>query len=157
MIKIAIKDSTLREAFNNLDKYAAHVREGLKKEVVRTAYAIDAQAKSNAPVDTGRLRGSIHPEFSKGSLNVSIPINGAVVGTNVEYSRLIEEGFNGTQVVKAHPRHVSKVFGNTLAGGIVQFVKSHTRKVNRKAHPYLRPAANSEFPKFIANIKKMLQ
>lgn len=57
----------------------------LRREVARSALAIQGTAKTLAPVDTGRLRNSIAVEFMDGGLS-------ARIGTNVEYAPFVEFG-----------------------------------------------------------------
>jgi len=53
--------------------------------VARTAFAVEADAKHACPVDTGRLKGSINTQFSRGGLV-------AVVGSNVKHAPFVEYG-----------------------------------------------------------------
>lgn len=71
-----------RTAFN-----AIRTRQtGAIKEAVKlSALSIEATAKQLCPVDTGRLRSSIHHEITAFGFN-------ATVGTNVEYAPFIEFG-----------------------------------------------------------------
>lgn len=150
MITIGITPNSLNKAFADLDKYSGLVKNRVKKEVVRTAYAIDSKAKSLVRVDKGRLRQSIHPEFTIGSLNVAIPNNGAVVGTNVEYASDIEFG------TKAHtilPKNKSVL--RWYKNGAFYFSKS-VRHPGTKAYPFMNPAAESERQQFINSIISIL-
>ena len=65
-------------------EYNTAVEQAMKEAVL----IVEADAKRNAPVDTGRLRGSITNEVRK--------IAGAVlegrVGTNVNYAKYVELG-----------------------------------------------------------------
>ena len=150
MISISITPDSLTKAFANLDAYSGLVKGRIKQEIVRTAYAIDSKAKSLVRVDKGRLKQSIHPEFTIGSLNVAIPPNGAVVGTNVIYASDIEFG------TKAHtitPKNKSVL--RWYKNGAFYFSKS-VRHPGTKAYPFMNPAAESEMARFIANIITIL-
>lgn len=57
------------------------------REMTRVALRVQNRAKQLAPVDTGRLRASITHE-----LRVVNDVVIAVVGTNVEYARIVHEG-----------------------------------------------------------------
>ena len=65
-------------------EYNTAIEQAMKEAVL----IVEADAKRNAPVDTGRLRASITNEVRK--------IAGAVlegrVGTNVDYARFVELG-----------------------------------------------------------------
>lgn len=99
----------------------------LERAMVAGALIVQNAAKEQAPFVTGTLRRSIHigghdelnPDGEGG--NVPEPeIDGATVtvyiGTDVEYARRIEYGFNGTD--------------------------SLGRQYSQAAQPYLRPAAD---------------
>lgn len=150
MISISITPDSLNKAFADLNKYSGLVKERVKKEVIRTAYAIDSKSKSLVRVDKGRLRQSIHPEFTIGSLNVSIPNNGAVVGTNVEYASHVEYGTKPHLILPKN-RSVLRWYKN----GAFLFSKS-VRHPGTKAYPFMNPAAESERQQFINNIIAIL-
>ncbi len=89
--------------------------------VAKTAFAIEADAKRLCPVDTGRLKVSIHPRFSRGGLT-------AVVGTNVLYAPFVEYGT-----------------GRRGSGKFKPIVKGEKKPTfgdlpGKPPQPYLRPA-----------------
>lgn len=61
------------------------VADGTRKAVRITLLQVETDAKLNCPVDTGRLRSSIHAEEAPNGLSGS-------VGTNVTYAPAIEFG-----------------------------------------------------------------
>jgi HK97 gp10 family phage protein len=61
------------------------IRQGVQQTVAETALSIESDAKQFAPVDTGRLRSSIHAEVAPNGLS-------AVVATNVSYAPIQEFG-----------------------------------------------------------------
>ncbi len=69
--------------FDKLPMIAASLRPKASHAVRETAFAIEAQAKANAPVDTGNLRGSIQAEMT-GDLSAQINV-GAEYGPYVEF------------------------------------------------------------------------
>lgn len=70
-------------------RQAPTITEGaLKRAIGNTAYRVEGQAKQNAPVDQGILRGSINTDGSHKRGNDVY----ASVGTNVEYAKAQEEG-----------------------------------------------------------------
>lgn len=78
----------LRGINNLLDKaklLIPRVRAGVQQTIAETALLIETDAKLLAPVDTGRLRASIHAEIAPNGLS-------AVVYTNVSYAPAQEFG-----------------------------------------------------------------
>jgi HK97 gp10 family phage protein len=63
---------------NNMPRIQSQLEKALSELIRKTAFSIEARAKSLAPVDTGLLRNSIQTEIKS-------PLH-AVVGTNVEYA-----------------------------------------------------------------------
>jgi len=72
------------ESKNNLPRISSQIERALSAVVRKAAFAIEAQAKTLAPVDTGMLRNSIQTDI-EGPLK-------ATVGTNVEYGPYQEFG-----------------------------------------------------------------
>jgi len=83
---------------------------------------------------TGRLRGSVTTEASASGNTIV-----GKIGTNVIYGRAHELGFRGNVTVSAHTRRT--------AGGSAN-VRSHTRKMDIKARPFLRPALEDNLDRF---------
>lgn len=69
------------------------IRAGVQETVATTALLIETDAKVFAPVDTGRLRSSIHADIAPNGLS-------AVVATNVSYAPIQEFG---SRYQKAQP------------------------------------------------------
>lgn len=63
---------------NNVDVDAV-----IQRELTKTAYKIEAQAKRNCPIDTGNLRRSITTDI--GDMEVDI-------GSNCEYAGYVHDG-----------------------------------------------------------------
>lgn len=88
-------------------------------------------------VRTGRLRRSItFVVTGKGTDKVE-----GVVGTNVEYARVYELGFNGAVNIKAHLRTIKQAWGKSIQPKQIT-VSSHSRQVNLPARSFLRSAMN---------------
>lgn len=68
-----------------IDTLPDGVEQEAMKLVEKTAYKIEADAKRNTPVDTGRLRASIDTDLEPKKIQ-------AEVGTDVEYSDIVELG-----------------------------------------------------------------
>jgi len=69
------------------------VRAGAQEAVAETALLIETDAKLLAPVDTGRLRASIHTELSPDGLKAMV-LDGVTYGVFMEF---------GTRYIKARP------------------------------------------------------
>ena len=86
-------------------------------------------------VRTGTLRRSINQALIDESDGVF-----GVVSTNLSYARRHEYGYAGAEQVKAHLRTIKQAWGKPLREPVIANVGAHTRTVNYKAHPYLRPS-----------------
>lgn len=69
------------------------IRQGVQQTVAQTALLIETDAKLYAPVDTGRLRSSIHAEIAPNGLS-------AVVNAGTSYAVFVELG---TRYQRAQP------------------------------------------------------
>jgi HK97 gp10 family phage protein len=69
------------------------VREGTRLAVAQTALLIETDAKLFAPVDTGRLRSSIHAEIAPNGLSATVS-DGVDYGIHLEF---------GTRFQRAQP------------------------------------------------------
>ena len=78
---------------NKLRLLVPATRAAVRGAVAETALLIESDAKRFAPVDTGRLRSSIHADLAGNGLS-------ATVGTNVSYALFIEFG---TRRARAQP------------------------------------------------------
>lgn len=103
-MSIKVEISGLRQLARNIESY----NEGKKKELRNAANGagvnVDRKAKRKTPVDTGRLRSSLHVVVA-GTNNdpetgISTDELEAAVATNVEYAKFVEKG---TARMKARP------------------------------------------------------
>jgi phage gpG-like protein len=156
MIEVTAPDT--RRLQTQLNMTRRTLVSGIAKEIKRIAVELSARIKGQKlsgqvlKVQTGRLRRSINWKYVETETGVE-----ARVGTNVEYARFHEFGFNGTVNVKEHIRNkklVVKVRGQATYDkngkmrlgrlrkmeliGDAYTVKAHTRKVNMPARPFLR-------------------
>lgn len=125
----------LRELMAKLENMKGNSTEALKKGVGRACARIQADAKRNCVVDTGRLRASIVTEVhTEGNTVVG------TVGTNVEYAPYVEFGTGK----KGDPsvEHTTKDSWVYNSNG--RFYTSH----GNEPKPFLYPA-------FIANKDKI--
>lgn len=80
-------DANFSDVIKELGISAKDAVNASNNEIKVTALAIERNAKQKAPLDTGRLRGSITHNFSESMGGVE-----ADIGTNVEYANYIEYG-----------------------------------------------------------------
>ncbi|MBC6988936.1 HK97-gp10 family putative phage morphogenesis protein [Hymenobacter sp. BT491] len=93
MVSIQIKPVDTKKALGLLARFRTDATQRVRDVVASTALQIESDAKQLAPVDTGRLRASIHADINPDGL-------GATVGSNVTYSVFIELG---TRTMRAQP------------------------------------------------------
>jgi hypothetical protein len=136
-VKMTIVDGKVLDALRRL---GVDMQDIARREV--RAYGLDLMrfSKQAAPVKTGKLRRSINAFFAS-----QAGLESGVVGPNVVYARMVEEGFVGTENVRAFMRMQTKAWGKDIGGRMVS-VRAHTRSVNRKAQPYLAPAVAQAKP-----------
>jgi len=126
------------------------VHKGMKKVMVMVEREVKGNYLSGGALNrrTGRLRNSItHDETISGNR-----VEGRI-GTNVVYGRFWELGYTGPVSVKSHTRKISQAFGRPIKPVNVN-VSAHTRQVNVKARPFLRPAIEDVKPKMEKIIEK---
>jgi phage gpG-like protein len=109
------------------------------------AGAIDVQREVKAKlsgsvldVQTGRLRRSVTIRAEDSAAVIK-----SLVGTNVDYAKVHELGFDGMVPVKAHARTRDQVFGRKVEP-FVQHVKGHARHMQIPARPFLRPSLDEK-------------
>ena len=71
-----------------VDEVIEYYDNEIERAVQKACYIVEADAKRDAPVDTGRLRASIRTEVER----ISKYVVEGKIGTNVEYSRYVELG-----------------------------------------------------------------
>ena len=101
------------------------------KAVRKTAFDIQATAKTLAPFDTGNLRNSITVE--------NLGPYASAIGPTAAYGRYVEEG-TGPHIIK--PRNARALHFN----GIFTSRVSHP---GTRPQPYMRPAAEKHLPGFM--------
>ena len=92
---MAVEIKGLNSLMSKLDRMGGNVLDALEKATKQTSLAAQADARDNAPVDTGNLKQSISTEHER-----SIEAATSTVYTNVEYGIYQEMG---TVKMAAHP------------------------------------------------------
>ena len=90
--RIVFNEGTLNKILNSPGGPVA-------QRLLMLGYRVEAAAKSNAPVDTGRLAGSITTILSGGMGGIECQ-----VGTNVEYAIMVHEGTRAHTIVPRSAR-----------------------------------------------------
>ncbi len=129
------------EVSRRLRRFPESMRADLRKTV--QGLAIKLQRKVMAEklsgqvlnVKTGTLRRSIDQAMVDDPEGVF-----GVVSTNLSYARRHEYGFQGQEQVKQHLRTIKQAWGKQLKEPISVTVSAHARRVDYKAHPFLRPS-----------------
>lgn len=89
MAGISVKLSGADKLINQLRFYQTDKKQRVREVVATFGLLIETEAKLNAPVDTGRLRASIHLVLRSDGL-------GAEVATNLSYAPYLELGTRRT-------------------------------------------------------------
>ena len=92
---MAVQITGLDSLMRKLDSMGGNVLDALDKAVRETALVAQGDARQNAPVDTGALKGSISTEFDRNAESST-----GTVYTNIEYGLYQEMG---TVNMPAHP------------------------------------------------------
>lgn len=100
---------------------------------------------------TRRLRDSIHDQVTPTGSGVQ-----ATVGSDVAYAAFWEYGFQGTEAVREHLRHITQAFGRPITGRDV-LVSAHSRKVDAPARSFLRSTLAEREPIILAAIEQAVQ
>ena len=80
---MATKVLGLEKLLRQLTNLNDNIEQGIEQGIAKGALRVEADAKENTPVDTGKLRASIQ---------TSLEPTRAEVGTNVEYAPYVEMG-----------------------------------------------------------------
>ena len=122
------------------------------KEVVNeSALEIGTMAMKLCPVDTGRLRSSIHPIFYRNGM-------AADIGTNVFYAPHVEFGTKPHDIRPRSKKALSwishQVFDVAWSGRVFAKIVHHPGTPPR---PFLFPAFEMERPNFERNLRNRLE
>ncbi len=133
---MSIRVTGIQQALKALEDYKDTKTERLEEATQQATIDVQRDAKKNAPVDTGRLRSSIH--------RTSNNLNGTVF-TNVEYAPYIEFGTGSMVDVP-----------EGLEDYAMQFKGEGKRQVNMPSQPFLFPAWEKHRAEYIRKVKKIL-
>lgn len=149
-IVVKISDVHMRELFSRLN---SAVQEDVIKKSLKDSgnYLVRWITKNRLTGPRPRYLGVVSNRLKR-SITASEPAIGddgwfVSVGTNVEYAPAHEFGFRGSVTVSPHFRKRkvrTRLFGrtrNTRTGDV--FVNAHTRRMNIRARPFLKPAIDS--------------
>lgn len=132
----------------DLSRYSSKTQRNVKIEVDRWGKKIQADARRNAPVDTGNLRRSIKESKANNGFT-------SVVKVDAEYGVFVEYGtskhFPPTESLEGWAR---RKLGNEKLAFLV------ARKIFKKgtpAQPFLFPAFEKNRKKFIRAVKAVLK
>jgi HK97 gp10 family phage protein len=127
----------IKEVENALKSMDKHLRQDVANEIKASSLTIMSSAKRLAPYDLGFLRGQI-------SYN---PVSDLTyeVEAKAKYSAYIEFGTGGQVTIPAGYEDLAKLFkGKGL------------RTINIRPQPFLIPSYETEKPKLIQRLKKLL-
>lgn len=162
MIRLEVRAEAVPVAERLFREYPKELAKHLRVAMVNAEVEVLFRLKQNVHVITGTLRRSWQAKpVEQGEDGVGWK-GGA--GSTLVYAPIEEYGRQGTEQVRAHTRRIrsrdvktrEKVFATTfnasgetatktttrravVAQGFA-YVRAHTRRVNRPAHPYARPA-----------------
>jgi HK97 gp10 family phage protein len=127
----------IKEVENALKVMDKHLRQDVGDEINASALTIMSSAKRLAPVDLGFLRGQISIE----------PVNDLTfeVEAKAKYSAYIEFGTGGEVRIPAGYEDLA-----------ILFKGRGVRTVNIRPQPFLIPSFETEKPKLIQRLKKLL-
>lgn len=158
----------LKQALGNLGKYEKGINDDIKRLIARIAFNTQREARSKAPSDTGRLRGSINVLFSDGGFS-------GYVGVSVEYGKFVEFGtgplgyqtYRGATPIPSDYIH-SSTHSLPPANALAMWARHHNmnphhlaaiikKRGGNPARPYLGPAFRKHASSFIPKVKTIVQ
>ena len=137
MPRFSIKMTGNKALLKHLDKVSEKAKQKISDEIEPSAYEIHNGAVNRVPVDTG---------FLKNSITVQAKGMEARIEAGVKYAPYVEFGTGGLVNVPAG-----------LEEYAMQFKGKGVKEVNLPPQPFLFPAFESERPKLVDNITKVLK
>lgn len=131
-----------RQTVDYLNRVHAQVQRNVEATIGRLTLRLMTRVKGDKlsgqvlKTRTGRLRRSINRRV-EGNGTTSVT---GYVGTNVEYARRHELGFQGNETVREHLRLIKQAWGRPLRTPKQVLVSTHSRQVDYPARSFLRTA-----------------
>lgn len=146
MISISIDSREMQRFIKDIDKFSEDKQSGIRREISRASYSIQAKAKEEAPVKKGFLRNSIDVIIQNSGVTGQI-----IVKRN--YGIFVHEGTR-PHIILPKNKRVLAWRGMSISG---KRSKEYTfaSKVNHpgtKANPFLARAADKERPIYQQNL-----
>lgn len=136
----------VKRAINKIEQYIQRKHNGLLGAVIESSKSVTDEARKNAPTDLGDLRSNINYTISDRK-NV---IEGNILSSS-GYSAYVEYG------TRPHRPPRKALEGWASRHGIpVGAVLNKIARDGTSAKPFMNPAAQSEKPKFIRAVKKVM-
>lgn len=131
------RNAAVTKAIKDIDRYSESVQTNIRGAIRHTTDAVKTAAMGRAPVRTGNLKKSIDGEISRDGLS-------GFVSAKSPVAHLIEFGVSASYVEpqKAKALKIGEGFA------------SHALIPERKAKPFMRPAADSEKQNLERRIKE---
>ena len=145
-----------RELIIKFEKFPGSLRAKLESTIKSLTFDLAKKVKQDflsgqvLQRRTGRLSRSITTSFENDNDSFK-----GIVGTNVAYGAYHEFGFTGQETVKTFQRKMTMAFGRPLIKPLIVQVRSFTRNVNYKPHPFLRPALEEMRPEIEKQINEV--
>ena len=167
-VKLELKVNKLVDKFETMPE---EVQRAMIDELRLTGFMIETNYKIAVPVVTSRLQTSIHTEHSdinsynysdrkgntyNGYIGYNLNPTQVIIGTNVEYASVIENGFSGSVTIKPHTRLIKKAFGKSISPREIQ-VSGHNRQMERRGNNALKEAFNKETAGLPARLAKLIK
>lgn len=134
MASVNVNLDGLKGVEQTLQEYPQEVERQVRFQIEATARSVQDSARRKVPVDTSNLQSSIQVDLDR------LDDLYAEVKTALEYARLIEYGYKGTQQVQAHRRTITQAFGEELDSPRAVDVQAHDREVDREGAYYMTRA-----------------
>jgi len=144
MIEVTINNQELQSVLGKIDKYNKKVKNSVGKSIIASSYKIQGEAYKKAPKRTTFLAHSIKVLLRADKLGSKIQ-----VGAN--YGVFVERGTSAHVInAKNKPFLVFQIGGQWIR-------KRSVMHPGTKAQPFLRPAAEKEFPQLLTRISNILK
>lgn len=151
MVQLKLRTFGIRDTEIVLNRIAIAAKQAVRDVVNESAVNIQREARRRCPVDEGRLRSAIRPEFYRGGLAADIG------PWDIEYAIYVEFGTR-PHVPPWRPLYrwaLRKAKGDRRrAGAIAGRARAAISKYGQQPQPFLFPAWEQERPKYLEGISK---